>query len=342
MTGGWNNDGEQDFIQRYLAPLAKGYEGAFGLADDCALIAIPNGSELVTTVDAVSAGVHFFPDDAPDDIAWKALAANVSDLAAKAAEPSAYLMSLSFSEAPTAPWMEAYCRGLQEAQSAFGLHLAGGDTDIRPGPLNVTITAFGFVPAGALVLRSGGQPDDIVFVSGTIGDSFLGLAERGATGETGNSAPKEEKAFLRQRYLRPSPRIGLARALRAHASAAIDISDGLLKDLAHLAHASGVGLRLELPDMPLSGAARRRVEAGSATLTDLATGGMDYEIIAAVSEDKAGAFLEAAHDSGVPVAACGVLTAEKEFQFRGRDGELLDVGALGYDHFATSRGSPGR
>src|SRR6476620_6391259 len=168
----------EEAIIRLLAPLAQGAPGALGLEDDCALLAPAPGSELVLKTDPVAEGVHFLADDAPEDIAWKALAVNVSDLAAKAARPLGYLMALSFPEPPGVAWLARFAAGLQAAQSAFGCHLLGGDTDRRPGPLTITITIVGEVETGRMVRRATARPGDALFVSGTLGDAALGLLLR--------------------------------------------------------------------------------------------------------------------------------------------------------------------
>src|SRR5215467_1558108 len=195
--------GEEALI-RLLAPLTGGAPGAFGLADDCALIAVEPGSKLVLKTDPVAEGVHFFSDDAPEDIGWKALAVNASDLAAKAAQPLGYLMALSFPEAPTTDWFKRFAAGLEAAQTAFGCHLLGGDTDRRPGPLTITITILGTVRSGGMVRRGTAQPGDVLFVSGTLGDASLGLALRKDAALAGRWGLKaDEVEHLVHRFLRP-------------------------------------------------------------------------------------------------------------------------------------------
>src|SRR5215470_15707593 len=227
--------GSEEALIRLLAPLAIGAPGAFGLADDCALLAVEGGVQLVLKTDPVAEGVHFFGDDAPEDIGWKALAVNASDLAAKAARPLGYLMALSFPEAPRAAWLKGFAAGLEAAQTAFGCHLLGGDTDRRPGPLTITITILGTVAARGMVRRGTAKPGDVLFVSGTLGDAALGLALRkdGTLAPRWGLAPDAVKHLI-HRFLRPQPRLALAGALRAHASAAMDVSDGLAKDLARM------------------------------------------------------------------------------------------------------------
>src|SRR5262245_61061056 len=167
--------GEEEIIA-LLAPLAEGAPGAFGLKDDCALLTPERGTELVLKTDPIAEGVHFLPGEAPADIAWKALAVNASDLAAKGAQPVGYLMALSFPEAPSRQWLSAFVAGLEEAQTRFGCRLLGGDTDRRPGPLTVSITAIGSVPQGQMVRRTTAQAGCSLLVSGTVGDATLGLA----------------------------------------------------------------------------------------------------------------------------------------------------------------------
>jgi thiamine-monophosphate kinase len=200
---------ETELIETYLAPLAAGAPGAFDLKDDAALIEMEAGFDLVVSTDPVIAGVHFFADDEPQNIAWKALAVNVSDLAAKGAEPIAYTMALAFPEAPRRDWMAAFSAGLREAQTAFGCTLIGGDTDRTSGPLSIGVTAFGKVPRGLMVRRGSALIGDRVFVTGTIGDSALGLQLRKSPEAFGASLSQSDSEFLVSRYLRPQPRVML-------------------------------------------------------------------------------------------------------------------------------------
>lgn len=325
---------EEDLIQRYLAPLAVGYAGAFGLRDDCAAISIPPDMDLVVKTDPVRAGVHFFADDAPEDISWKALAVNISDLAAKGATPLAYLLALSFPTAPEAAWMARFAHGLGEVQAAFRCHLVGGDTDRADGPMTIAVTAFGVVATGRMVRRGTARAGDVVFVSGTLGGSALGLKlRRGDTDTVGWPIGTTARTSLRQRYLRPEPHIALGPALRAYASAAMDISDGLGKDFDRLCRASELGGRIELAHLPMDAATRAVVTSDPRLAERVWVGGDDYEILCTVADENATAFKNAAADAGVPVTKIGVTTPDRSVIFVNESGDPVSVTTLGFDHF---------
>ena len=298
--------GEEALVQRLFAPLAVGAAGAFGLRDDAACLTPTAGHDVVVTTDAIAAGVHFLPGDPPRDIGWKALAVNLSDLAAKGATPRAYLMALAMPELPVSGWLDEFAAGLRQAQEAHGCHLIGGDTDRRPGPLSVTITALGEVPAGRMVRRGTARVGDLVYVTGTLGDAAIGLMLRSQSALAGAWGLSPDQAGqLQARYLRPQPRTALAPALLAHASAAMDVSDGLLKDLARMCRASGTRADIAFAALPLSDAGRA-AHAGDAALAQaIVAGGDDYELLVAVPEAAAVAFERAAAMLGVPVSRIG-------------------------------------
>jgi len=326
----------EEAIIALLAPLAEGFAGAFGLQDDCALLTPAPGTELVLETDPVAEGVHFLSSDAPEDVAWKALAVNVSDLAAKGAAPLAYLMALSFPAAPDRAWLTRFAAGLGEAQARFGCQLVGGDTDRRPGPLTITITAIGSVPAGTMVRRATARAGDLVFVSGTIGDAGLGLALRkDASLATAWGLSRAEAEELVARYVRPEPRLALGPTLRAHASAAMDISDGLVKDVGRMCKASDVAAHMAAADVPLSAAVRKVVARSPQMLARLLTAGDDYEVLAAVASGQAQALSAAATAAGVPVTRIGALSAgPARVEVTGPDGRKLALPrATGWDHF---------
>jgi thiamine-monophosphate kinase len=327
--------GEEALIARYWAPLAVGYPGALSLKDDCALITPPPGTELVVTTDGVVAGVHFLPGEDPGAVAWKALAVNVSDLIAKGAAPVAYLMSIALPGAPNHAWLEKFAAGLHAAQQAFGCHLAGGDTDRTPGPLSVTITAIGSVPTGGMVRRSTARAGDYVYVSGSIGDATLGLALcRNPEMRAACRLSPEISDVLEGKFSRPKPPVALIAALRVCASAAMDISDGLIKDFDRLCRASGVGGRIEVPRVPLSAAARVVVAGGGATLVDLITGGEDYEVLATVVPARAAEYERLALAAGVAVTRIGIIDeASAGTSAIDATGSPLAIARTGWDHF---------
>ena len=284
--------------------------------------------------DPVAEGVHFLADDAPEDVAWKALAVNVSDLAAKAARPIAYLMALSFPEAPSAGWLARFAAGLAVAQGRFGCHLIGGDTDRRPGPLTIAITLIGEVERGRMVRRGTAGAGEALFVSGTLGDATLGLALRrdGALATAWGLTPAEAE-HLRRRYTRPEPRLCLATALRDHAAAAMDISDGLAKDLARLCAASGCAARARFADMPLSPAAAKALAADPALAKLIVAAGDDYEVLATVPAAKARQFQASAAEAGVAVTQIGTTEPGAGISIEDRDGRPLSLERTGWDHF---------
>ena len=323
---------EESIIREFLAPLAAGFSGAFGLQDDCAVLALEPGSELVVKTDPIIAGVHFLAAADASDIAWKALAVNVSDLGAKGATPVAYLMALALPHAPQRAWMQRLAAGLAEAQREFGCHLIGGDTDRTPGPLSISITAFGTVPAGKMVRRGTARPGDQLFVTGTLGDAALGLellktpslAKRLSLADT-------DVAALVQSHVRPQPRLALAPLLRAHARAAMDLSDGLVKDCRRMCAASRVGARLRQCDVPLSSSLEK---AGTDWHLKALTGGDDYEILAAISEERVAAFLADADALDFRVTRIGEITEGAGVTVERPDGTPISFDRAGWDHFA--------
>lgn len=326
-------DNEEAFIARYLAPLASGCLGTFGLEDDAAVLSLSPGEELVITTDAVAAGVHFFADDAPEDIAWKALAVNVSDLAAKGATPLVYQMALSFPDIPDHQWMKLFTSGLAGAQKAFEIRLSGGDTDRRPGPLSITITAMGTVPMGKMIRRGGAAPDDVLFVTGTLGDGALGLLVRAA--EPRAKAWGLDTAgldFLRQRYLRPAPRMGLRAVMLDHVSAAMDISDGLAKDLGRLCKASGVAAEVRTDRLPLSDAAQCALTADPGVLKSVVSGGDDYELLLTVPRALCADFETGARAAGVRVTPIGRIARGSGVLLVDAAGAELVLDRTGWDH----------
>jgi thiamine-monophosphate kinase len=328
--------GEDDLIARYFRPLAG--PAGLSLLDDVACLAPTPGQDLVLTADALVAGVHFFPHDPPEAIGWKALGVNLSDLAAKGAEPLGFLLSLALPPGWTAGWLEAFAAGLGDLAGRSGCPLAGGDTVRTPGPLTLSITAFGEVPAGRMVARTGARPGDRLYVSGTIGDAALGLQLRIA--EEPRRAPADwiqalaegEREYLRERYLRPQPRLALRRALVDHATGAMDVSDGLVGDLQKMMRASGTGASVALETVPLSPPARRAA-ADSSAFHVCVTGGDDYEVLCSVPEDRAGPLVAAAASAGVPVTAIGKVGPAGSPVTFVQDGKVVSFDRGSFSHF---------
>src|SRR5258708_6422174 len=283
-----NLSGEDSLIARYFRPLATD-PGAFGLMDDAAILKA-SGDDLVVTTDGIVEGVHFFADDPPDTVARKALRVNLSDLAAKGATPAGFVLTLALRAVDDA-WLTLFARGLGSDAGLFGCPLLGGDTVSTPGPLTISITAFGRVPAGWMVRRSGAKAGDRVVVTGTIGDAALGLdILKGAPVAAALADDAGARAMLIGRYRVPQPRNALAKAVRDHAHAAMDVSDGLAGDLAKLCAASGVSAVIDIKSVPLSLAAAALLARGTIGVEAMVSGGDDYEILCAIPENRFDAF----------------------------------------------------
>jgi thiamine-monophosphate kinase len=324
--------GEDDFIARHFAPIAG--QGALGLRDDAALIEPPPGRDLVVTTDAVVAGVHFFPDDAPDDIARKALRVNLSDLAAKGATPLGFVMTLALprdhGDAWGDTWAARFAQALGEDARAFACPLLGGDTVSTPGPLSISITALGSVAKGRMVRRDGARAGDWLFVTGTIGDAALGLAI--IKGEAGAALAREEKQALIDRYRRPQPRVALKNALVEYAHAAMDVSDGLVGDVTKMLQLAELGATIEASAIPLSPAAQTLVAAERGLLARALTGGDDYEIVCAVPDDACEKFVAAAREANVAVTRLARIEAGTEVRFLDDEGRAMFFAQPSWSH----------
>ena len=286
------------------------------------------------TTDAVVEGVHFLADDPPDAVARKALRVNLSDLAAKGATPAGFVLTLALRAADDG-WLRPFARALGEDAQHFGCPLLGGDTVSTPGPLMISITAFGRVPSGKMVHRSGAKPGDRVVVTGTIGDAALGLdvlRHGAATAVLADDAAATE--MLVARYRIPQPRTGLAKAIRDHAHAAMDVSDGLAGDLAKLCDVSGVSAVIDAPSIPLSAAAATAVARGAVGIETLVSGGDDYEILCAVPESSFDAFAQGAAIAGVALSSIGTIIAGTSVpKFLDAQGRAIVLPRVSYSHF---------
>lgn len=323
--------GEFELIERFFAPLAAGAPLAFGLQDDAAVFRPTEGCDLVLTKDALVEGVHFFSDDPPDLIARKLLRVNLSDLAAKGARPCGYLLGAGFVQNVAPEWVEQFAHGLARDNQIYGISLLGGDTVSVPGPAMFTLTAVGEVKTDGMIRRAGAQPGDLLFVSGTIGDGVLGLDVQ--RGESLGLSP-EAADVLRQRYLLPEPRVALGQALVGLATAALDISDGLVADLAHLCAVSGVGAEVDAGLVPLSAAGRAALAQDEGLLERVLTGGDDYELLFAVPPDKVAEIARISAECDVAITQIGcILPADRKMRFLGPAGHPLSFASQGYRHF---------
>lgn len=321
--------GEFETIEKLLKPLAHPEWGR-GLSDDVAVLPSRPGYDLVLTKDAVVEGVHFLPDDPLDTVAQKLLRVNLSDLAAKGAEPFGYLLACFWSERCGWPEREAFAAGLARDQATFGVHLLGGDTVVTPGPLSLSLTALGWAVKDRVVARGGAQPGDLVFVTGHVGDGRLGL--RASRGEL-TLEPERIEALIAH-YRTPTPRVDFADIVRDFATASVDVSDGLAADLGHIASASGVGVTLNLNVLPLSGAAQAwfagRVDP-QRSLEELATGGDDYEIAFTAHPRHEETLRREAERRLLPLTKIGAVTAGSGLTVI-YDGQPVALAQKGWTH----------
>ena len=331
-TSGAQASGEDSLIARYFRPLAKD-PGAFGLTDDAAVLKAL-GEDIVVTTDAIVEGVHFLSDDPPHTVAKKALRVNLSDLAAKGASPAGFVLTLAL-RAIDETWLAAFARGLEEDAGAFNCPLFGGDTVSTPGPLMVSITAFGRVPQDRMVHRSGAKPGDHILVTGTIGDAALGLdILRNGKAAVALASDAASREMLIGRYRVPQPRSALALAIRAHAHAAMDVSDGLAGDLAKLCAASGMSAVIDLPAIPLSKATSAVLAGGAVSMDAIVSGGDDYEILCAVPQGAFGEFMQATGEVGVAASPIGTIMAGTSSpKFLDAEGRELPLRRTSYSHF---------
>ena len=322
---------EFDLIARYFTrPVRK---AALGVGDDCALLAAAPGMQLAISSDMLVEGRHFFADVDPEALGHKALAVNLSDLAACGAKPLAFTLALSLPRVDEA-WLAGFSRGLLALADAHGCELVGGDT--TQGPLNICITVFGEVPTGQALLRSGARPGDDIYVSGTLGDARLALEAL-----LGHIAlPAEVLARARQRLERPTPRVALGLALRGVASSAMDVSDGLLGDLSHILKASGVGARIDT-SLTTDLIAKKAYSTNASGVFDAKllhqctlAGGDDYELAFTAPPAARAAVQAAAQRADTPVTRIGRIEAAPGLRLIDAHGHASPLAARAFDHFA--------
>jgi thiamine-monophosphate kinase len=298
---------------------------ALAVGDDCALLEPAPGEQWAVSTDTLVESVHFLPSVDPAALGHKALAVNLSDLAACGAEPRCFFLALALPKVDEA-WLAAFSGGMFALADAHGCVLAGGDTTRSPQGVVITVTVMGSVPRGQALLRSGARPGDDLWVSGTLGDAAFGLALR----QGGTPVPDDLREAV-ARLERPQPQVGLGRALRGVATAAIDISDGLLGDLGHIMERSAVGARVEWDRIPRSGALRRQAEADQRRFA--LAGGDDYELIFTAPAGRRGDVGRVAAGAGAAVTRIGEVTSTGRLELVDADGRAMDTAARAFDHF---------
>lgn len=324
---------EFDLIERFFAHRSKQRKDVIvGIGDDCAVLRVPDSQQLAITTDTLVEGVHFVPKSPARSVAYKAVAVNLSDLAAMGAEPSWISLSLTLPHAD-AEWMEAFSNGLFELLDYYSVDLVGGDT-VR-GALSLTITAQGFVPQENELKRSSAKPGDWIYVSGTLGDAGAGLQIMQA-----QSLPlqadklSDEQQYLLNRHLFPTPRLMLGQSLRRVANACIDISDGTLADLKHILKASHVGARIQIDRLPLSDELVAFSGLDNAVQNALSAGD-DYELLFTVSEEQKGQLETVIASTGIKATCIGQVTGQpNKIDLRLGDVPFAITEHLGYEHFS--------
>lgn len=314
-------------IRRFFAPLTKGLAGALNLSDDAALIDVPAGMQLVATKDAICEKVHFLGGEDPALIAQKLLRTNLSDLAAKGATPLTYLLAIALPKDTPENFIARFAEGLEHDQTEFGIDLAGGDTTATHGSMVLSLTALGLVPTGTMLKRSDARAGNLLCVSGTLGDSALGLKRLQNT--LGCTLTAAEQEYLEGRYFLPQPRLTLGQALRGLATACMDISDGLVQDTAHLCTASSCGAIIEARKIPLSPAARTALDQNPTLREAILTGGDDYELLFTLPENK----LADAQALGTPIAVIGRIHEGSGVKVVDESGHEMILEQQGYRHF---------
>ncbi len=316
---------EFELISRFFSrPETEREDVVLGIGDDCALLQVPAGMELAVSIDTLVEAIHFPPDTEPESLGHKALAVNLSDLAAMGAVPAWATLALTLPHSDSV-WLEAFSRGFASLARRYQVQLIGGDT--TRGPLNITVQVHGLLPAGAALRRDGAQPGDLIAVTGPLGDAGLALLALQNKYELA-----EFDSELRQRLEWPMPRLEVGQSLRGIARSAIDISDGLLADLGHIAEASGVGATLRLARLPLSrGVARYVKETGDWSLP--LSAGDDYELCFSVPPARRSEAEHKALRAGCKLAWIGVIDVDPGIRCLTADDDLLDPVSRGYEHF---------
>lgn len=321
--------GEFERIARFFAPLAGDCEAADGLTDDAAALPVPAGQDLVVSTDTIVEKIHYLGPESPDAIASKLLRVTLSDIASKGAVPVWYTMNLALPDRIDDEWLERFCKGLAQDQDRYGVTLVGGDTVKTDGPTVLTLTGYGLVPSGAILRRGGAKAGDLIYVTGTIGDGALGLeCARGGFPELDWQMRRD----LVGRYERPEPPVALAPDLVGVANAAMDVSDGLVGDLMHMAEASGLRAEIQATAVPVSDAVAEILSDSPDRFASVLSGGDDYQILAAIPPDREEVFHAAVAEHGLTAARLGVFSEGSGVAVLDADGEPLTLAETGYHH----------
>lgn len=320
---------EFSLIQKYFSSLGNAPGVVLGVGDDCAVLTVPEGEQLVATVDTLVSGVHFPTDASAGDIAHRALRVNLSDIAAMGAKPCWFTLALTLPEARES-WLHEFSLALADDASMFGCALVGGDT--TAGPLSISIQMFGTVPAGKALTRSGAQAGDSIYVTGSLGEGAAALCLFDDSGESVAIDNDDVRKYLLQRFYRPEPRLQYGLKLRDLSSAALDISDGLVADLGHIADSSGLGADVELNRLPIAPWLAALVEPPRVLAWAL-SGGDDYELCFTVPEKNLPA-VELLIERGELSASCiGKMSEQHGVRCVAHNGQLVEIGTAGYQHF---------
>jgi thiamine-monophosphate kinase len=319
-----NSTPEFELIARHFTRPAA--NAVLGVGDDCALLSVTNGMDLAISTDTMVSGTHFFPDVNPENLGHKALAVNLSDMAAMGALPYWAMLAVTLPHVDHA-WLAAFAKGFFDLAQEYNVSLVGGDTTRGPS-LVMTVTIMGEVPAGAALRRSGAKVGNDVWVSGNVGDAALAVAHR--YGRLVLAESDYQEAVMR--LYEPTPRVALGQALRGLATAAIDVSDGLLADLTHICRLSGVGATIDLHSVPVSAIGAKHIETDAGRNAILA-GGDDYELCFTAHPNSRDSIQELEDVLGVPITRVGQIKRGKGVSLLGADGKAVKIDGRGYDHF---------
>ncbi|CAK0756733.1 thiamine monophosphate kinase [Gammaproteobacteria bacterium] len=315
---------EFELISRYFTRPSRRTDVVRGVGDDCAIVRVPAGMELAVTIDTLISGVHFPPETDPYAIGWKVLAVSLSDLAAMGADPAWATLALTLPEV-NEDWLRAFSQGLFDLANQYNLTLIGGDT--TRGPLAITLQAHGFVPLGQALERSGAQAEDLIYVTGTLGDATIGLEL--SQGRWSNPIIAADTAYLSSRLDYPQPRVVAGRALRGIASAAIDLSDGLVADLGHILSASAVGAVVYLECLPLSPALKKL----TVPWEKIVGGGDDYELCFTLPPERQEELERISATVGCNFTLIGTIRKSLGISWLDAGNQVVNINTIGFRHF---------